>query len=124
MGDLTNDFSLREFRCKDGTPVPAQYLDNVKRLATNLQVLRDIVASPITIISGYRSPRHNDSVEGKKKSQHLCARAADVAVRGMRPAEVAKLIEELIANGQMEQGGLGRYAGWVHYDIRGYRARW
>jgi len=45
-------------------------------------------------------------------------------VDGMTPQEVADLIEELISQGKMKEGGLGRYNTFTHYDIRGYNARW
>ena len=51
---LTQNFSLHEFRCKDGSDVPDEYMDNVRELAENLQVLRDKMVKPITVISGYR----------------------------------------------------------------------
>lgn len=61
---LTTNFSLSEFACKDGTPIPDNLLSNVKELAKNLQVLRDSFNKPITINSAYRSPSHNKSVGG------------------------------------------------------------
>lgn len=33
---LTRNFSLQEFDCKDGTPVPTEFYPNVKILADNL----------------------------------------------------------------------------------------
>ena len=36
---LTENFALSEFRCKDGTDVPPELVDNVTLLARNLQVL-------------------------------------------------------------------------------------
>ena len=33
-------------------------------------------------------------------------------------------IERLIREGKMEDGGMGRYSTFVHYDVRGSRARW
>jgi uncharacterized protein YcbK (DUF882 family) len=44
----------------------------------------------------------------------------------MAPAEVAAVIERLIDEGKMEQGGIGVYDedGFTHYDCRGTRARW
>jgi hypothetical protein len=38
MGDLTRNFNLKEFVCKDGSAVPAKYMANVKKLAKNLQL--------------------------------------------------------------------------------------
>ena len=37
---LSDNFSLSEFRCNDGTDVPDEYMDNVRKLAENLQILR------------------------------------------------------------------------------------
>ena len=61
---LTKNFSLWEFRCRDGTDVPDEYMDNVRELAENLQVLRDKIGKPITVISGYRSPEYNKKIGG------------------------------------------------------------
>jgi len=123
-GQLTTNFKLSEFACKDGTPVPSNLMSNVKALATNLQVLRDTIKKPIKINSSYRTPTHNKSVGGASNSQHLYAKAADIAVKGMTPAQVRKQIESLINSKKMSQGGIGRYNTFVHYDIRGTKARW
>jgi len=113
---LTNNFNLSEFACKDGTPVPSELLDNVTELAKNLQVLRDFIGLPIKINSSYRTPSHNKAVGGASKSQHLLAKAADIKVSGMKPADLAQIIEGLIDMGKMKQGGLGIYNTFVHYD--------
>ena len=121
---LTNNFNLSEFACKDGTPVPSELLDNVTELAKNLQVLRDFIGLPIKINSSYRTPSHNKAVGGAAKSQHLLAKAADIKVSGMKPADLAQIIEGLIDMGKMKQGGLGVYNTFCHYDIRGTKSRW
>jgi hypothetical protein len=123
VGDLTENFSLSEFASR-GTPVPEQYLSNVKRLAQNLQVLRNHLGKPIQINSAYRSPAHNASVNGATNSQHLTAKAADITVKGLTPSEVYCAIETLIVQGKMQQGGLGLYPTFVHYDVRDQKARW
>ena len=123
-GQLTTNFKLSEFACKDGTPVPSNLMSNVQALATNLQVLRDAIKKPIKINSSYRTPTHNKSVGGASNSQHLYAKAADIVVKGMAPALVRKKIESLISSKKMSQGGIGRYNTFVHYDIRGTKARW
>ena len=76
---LTKNFQLSEFACKDGTPVPDEYLDNVKELAKELQVLRDFLESPLRINSAYRTKTYNKSVGGAEKSKHLVAMAADLS---------------------------------------------
>jgi uncharacterized protein YcbK (DUF882 family) len=121
---ITDNFYLEEFDCRDGTQVPEEYVINIVRLAKNLQQLRQHLDLPVQILSGYRSPEHNERVKGVKNSQHLLGKAADIHVLKTRPLMVFKTIENLIATGIMEEGGLGLYKTFVHYDIRGYKARW
>lgn len=124
MAKLTKNFSLEEFKCKDGSDIPNNVLSNITELAKNLQVLRDSINKSISITSGYRSPEHNAKIKGAKNSQHVKGTAADIKVVGMTPKEVALVIEGLIESGKMKQGGIGIYPSWVHYDIRGIKARW
>ena len=121
---LTTNFNLAEFACKDGTPVPNDLIPNVELLAKNLQVLRDHLGEPIHINSGYRSPAHNAKVGGKKNSYHMKAMAADITCKSKTPKQLAAIIEKLIAAKKMKQGGIGIYPGFVHYDVRGSKARW
>lgn len=122
---LTKNFNLQEFDCKDGTKVPAEFLPNVQKVANNLQVLRDYLGVPVRITgSGYRTAKHNKKVGGAKNSQHLTASGADINADGYTPKQLAAEIEKLIAAGKMVQGGIGIYSNFVHYDIRGTRARW
>ncbi len=117
-------FSMAEFNSRDGVEVPRQLRGNVQALMHELEVLRGELGQPITVISGYRSPAHNSAVGGVPRSQHLCATAADIKVKEHTPREVYDAIERLISAGRMRQGGLGIYSTFVHYDIRGGRARW
>jgi uncharacterized protein YcbK (DUF882 family) len=122
--NLTVIFSKSEFDSKDGAEMPANVLENVKKLAENLQVLRDYLKAPITVNSGYRSPKHNANIGGAKRSQHLLGTASDIVILGYSPSQVAEAIEHLIDEGKMLQGGLKAYKSFVHYDIRKVRARW
>jgi uncharacterized protein YcbK (DUF882 family) len=127
---LTKNFHLREWNCKEGggTGVPWDLVDNVIRCATSLQALRDEIGEPVRLISGWRGELYNKRVGGSKKSQHLKGLAADIRVSGMKPEEVAAIIEDLIEHEKMDEGGVGIYSGahhgFVHYDCRGTRARW
>ena len=121
---LTDNFALREFRCRDGSDVPEELMENVQLLADNLQVLRDRLRVPITVISGYRTKKYNTKIGGARRSQHMTAKAGDIKVAGMTPREVKEVIEELIEEGEMVQGGVGLYTTFVHYDVRGRKARW
>ena len=124
MGDLTENFSLIEFQCKDGTDVPPELLENVELLCKNLQVLRDHIGKPIRVVSGYRTKSYNKKCGGGARSQHLQAKAADLRVNGMSSDELQSIIVELIASAKMMQGGVGKYPTFVHYDVRGVKARW
>ena len=122
---LTKNFTLQEFVCRDGSVPTGSALENVKQLAENLQVLRDELGKPIHINSGFRSVKYNATLQGSSVvSQHLYGRAADIVVEGYTPKQLAAKIEELIAAKKMKQGGIGIYPTFVHYDIRGKRARW
>ena len=91
---LTRNFSKSEFDSKDGSEMPDDVLDNVKKLAGYLQILRDHLDKSIKINSGYRSPAHNKKINGKPKSIHLLGLAADIVVSGMSPKEVFKEVEK------------------------------
>lgn len=124
QGQLTKNFHADEFKCKDGSGVPLVLKHNVVKLATNLQVLRNHLGKAITITSGYRSPEHNKKIGGAKLSQHIFAKAADIKVEGIKPSKLADIIEKLIYEGKMSEGGIGIYHSWIHYDVRGVHARW
>lgn len=128
---LTKNFNIQEFRCHDGTDVPDEYECNVVVLANNLQVLRDECTKekgkdcPLHINSGYRTPRYNATLEGSAQhSQHMLAKAADITCIYYSPKQMADKIEKLIKEGKLKQGGVGRYKGFTHYDVRGTKARW
>ncbi len=121
---ITKNFKLSELEFSDA--IPPELVANATELLKNLQVIRDHFQRPIIIISGYRSPARNAAVGGADKSQHLEAKAADIKIAGVPTEEIYNRIEKLIAQGLVKQGGLGKYikSGFVHYDIRGTKARW
>ena len=121
---MTDNFSLPEFQSKDGSDFPKEVIENLKELAENLEVLRSHLGHSIYISSGYRSPAHNSKIGGAKNSMRLKGLAADIKVSGFNPLAGFNAIEALIESGKMKEGGLGLYRSWVHYDIRGTKARW
>ena len=119
------NFNISEFESKDGTKMSAAVKANVLKLIEQLEIIRAACGNkPITITSGYRSVKHNASVGGAKNSQHTKGKAADFKVKGMRPIDVYKTVENLMDSGQIAAGGIGLYKSWVHYDIRGTKATW
>jgi uncharacterized protein YcbK (DUF882 family) len=122
---VTKNFNMSEMEYYD--VVPPQLVANATELLKNLQVLRDACGKSIKIISGYRSPERNKAVGGATMSQHMYANAADIQITGLTPQQMYDLVEKLIKEGKMKQGGLGLYpreGGWIHYDTRGTKARW
>ena len=84
------------------------------------------------ITNGHRHPRHNEKVGGASQSRHIKGEAIDIRIYDIdgngryEKADkdiVLKILEEKVIK---EGGGIGRYPGTraVHYDVRGYKARW
>lgn len=121
---LTTNFSKMEFDSRDGHTMPDDVLANVTSLAENLQKVREVLGEPIHINSGYRSPSHNTAIGGVSNSQHLTGKAADITMKNFTAKDLVLVLERMINTGELQQGGLGLYNGFVHYDIRGQRARW
>lgn len=113
---LTANFRVREFACRDGSdPIfiaPA--------LAEVLQTIRSHFQQPVTVSSGYRTPGYNRKVDGAAYSQHQYGTAADIQVKGVSPAAVAAFAETLLPS----SGGIGVYPTFVHVDVREQRSRW
>lgn len=124
MTQLTNNFKLSEFRCKDGTDVPGNLMPNVQKLANELQKLRDLLGLPVKINSGYRTQSYNRKIGGAKNSFHVQAKAADIVVADLSPKQLHAKIEKWIAQGKLSFKGVGLYNDFVHVDVRDRKARW
>ena len=77
---LTPNFKVREFACKDGNDKVLIDLE----LLSLLQLVRDIMGEPFYINSGYRTEKHNRKVGGAPNSFHLYGRAFDVGCSDLR----------------------------------------
>ncbi len=113
---LTANFKVREFACKDGS----EALFVSTELAQVLQKIRTRFGRPVTINSAYRTAAHNSSEGGSPTSQHLYGLAADIVVQGVTPKEVARYAETVLG----AKGGIGLYQWGVHVDVRAKRSRW
>ena len=121
---MTKNFSLREFDCSCGCVMPEDVKHNIVKLSSQLQIIRDIVDSPIKVNSGFRCEKYNRHIGGVKRSQHLLGKASDIVVAGLDPyTETHPLFDELMDCGELLQGGLGRYKNFTHYDFRKTRKR-
>lgn len=113
---LSANFKVREFACSDGTDT----IFIAPALVTVLQQIRDHFKAPVTINSGYRTEAKNKAVGGATYSQHKYGTAADIVVKGITPAEVAKYAETILVG----MGGIGIYNSFTHIDVRKIKSRW
>ena len=103
-------FRVKEFACKDGSPVV--FID--EHLVTILDILRSEIKKPVIITSGYRTPTRNKEVGGAKYSYHMRGMAADIRVDGMTPKELANKLNKIVP----DECGIIVYKNWVHFDVR------
>ena len=113
---LTANFKVQEFACQDGSDT----IFISSALAQVLQQIRAHFGKAVVINSAYSTESHNRAVGGSPTSQHLYGLAADIAVQGVTPAAVADYAETLLPG----TGGVGRYPGFTHVDVRKKMARW
>jgi len=123
---LSKNFTFTEFASKDGAEPTPDVLENLRKLTSNLETIRKHFGNvPIKINSGWRSPAYNKTIpNAAKNSMHVKGKAADFVIKGFTPVQIAAELEKLIAAKKISQGGIGVYPNFVHYDIRGKKARW
>jgi len=84
---------------------------------------REIMGSPIRILSAYRSPEYNRAVGGARFSRHLQFDALDLAPMNGHVATLHTILKKLRSVG-LFTGGIGRYSSFVHLDNRGTNTDW
>lgn len=77
----------------DNTPTP-DVQKSLEALVENiLDPLRTLIGRPITISSGYRSPKVNKAVGGSPTSQHVLGEAADINCHAIGTRELFNRIK-------------------------------
>lgn len=116
--DRWPDFGPHELACK-GTRWLAVHPESLDML----QELRRVIGKPFYVVSGYRSPQYNASLNGTaSRSYHMDAIAYDISMRNHNPHEfMARAVERGF-------DGIGQYPqswnNFIHIDTRGSTARW
>ena len=118
-------FTRKEFRCTcprcGGFPVEPDEL-----MVRVVDEIRRRAGVPITVVdsggSGIRCKEHNTEVGGVANSEHLYGRAADLHSK-LRPSELYKIAEQVLAEMVPGRGGLGLYSWGIHVDVGKY-SRW
>ncbi|MCL6097709.1 MAG: D-Ala-D-Ala carboxypeptidase family metallohydrolase [Bacteroidetes bacterium] len=91
-------------------------IENLKLLCVNvLQPLREIIAVPIFINSGFRSFDVNTAVGGKFNSQHLEGKAADFVVPSMNLVDVFNIVLQSLTFDQL----IYEFGRWIHVSWNG-----
>ena len=118
---LSKNFKSNEFACQGKGCCSSVLID--EDLVKYLQDIRDYFGSPVTITSGYRCEKHNKAVGGATGSRHTKGQAADIMVKGAKPAAVAAYAESIGVK------GIGLYETtrdgyFVHIDTRTKKSFW
>lgn len=120
---LSKNFTLDEFLVSqtaernsiDMTP-PPEVIENLQRLVDGcLQPLRDDLASPMFISSGYRPLQLNTMIGGSSSSEHINGNACDFTVVRQKPFDTCELIVALVLPFDQVIHEFGR---WVHLGVR------
>lgn len=106
---ISKNFMLYEFRCKDGSD---EVLADVDFVRDKLQAIRDHFGAPVTVNSAYRTEIYNRNIGGALRSYHCKGQAFDIVVKGHTPQEVARYAQELGIPGIIQ------YNTFVHVDSR------
>jgi len=119
--NLSEHFTLQELTHSDAAVrqgwennPDANEINNLTRLAELLEQVRALLGKPISINSGYRSKKVNDSVGSKDSSQHRIGCAADIRVSGMTPSQVCEAIKA--SDIQFDQL-IREFDSWTHISV-------
>lgn len=122
MTKLTEHFELREFELSAtaiamgiDNAIPESILPNIKRLAEQLERVRDLFpGKSVRINSGYRCVQLNHAVGGVPTSYHTRGLAADIVIPGVSPLDVCRAIaaSDIDFDKAIEEGGA-----WTHFQI-------
>ncbi len=116
---LTKNFKYGEFwsNSKNGIRIepPKEYFENIMKVAKELQIVRDLIKSPIIIISGYRTYEWNKYVGGAKNSYHKKGIAVDSRAIGL---DIVKYALYLIKFTKFNGYGIYKKQNFVHADLR------
>ena len=143
---ICNDFRIKDFMVKDKYYRKSTFNNNnsiywlvdIKLLFATLELQQSLEKkkynkNAFKIVNGHRHPSFNIKVGGASQSKHILGQAIDLSVRDInKDGAITKLdksivLEILEKEVIKDKGGIGKYPHSetaIHYDVRGYRARW
>ena len=112
--------SLAQYTDKNRDAV-GPYLQNLLKVCTELEKLRDFIFRPVYIYSGFRCDDLNTAVGGVSSSQHLTGSAADFAVKDFDDIKGLEFIFNWCLK-NMEYGQLifekkKGHKPWIHFGL-------
>lgn len=118
---LSENFTVSEFACHGNGCCSTVKIDD--DLVEYLQKIRNHFGKSVIVSSGYRCEKHNKRVGGVSASRHMRGMAADIVIKGVAPAEIAKYAESIGVK------GIGLYetskdGHFVHIDTRTNKYFW
>lgn len=122
-GNLTEHFSMVEFNCREGGPVPDYMEDSLRDLCKRVLEPMRAKFGACHINSGHRWEDYNRKIGGASLSYHVYENrknqpAADCTYATGTPAQWAAYARELGV------GGVGQYSSFVHQDTGPRRDWW
>lgn len=106
--NITANFKVKEFACKDKSDTIILHEDFVQKL----QQIRNHFGRAVNINSAYRTRSHNKKEGGSSNSYHIKGRAFDIAINGVHPNDMARFAQSIGIN------GIIRYSWGIHVDSR------
>lgn len=109
-----------------GNTLPPPLYDNMSRLISMMDKISERLPRGLNVNSGYRSPKYNAAIAhlgAVENSNHQMGQAVDISSTHYSANTIYSAIMDLIAEGQIHDGGVGLYSTFVHYDV-GHRSRW
>jgi len=122
MMKVTEHFTMEELTDSDyatrhdiGNSPNQQALQNLLKLANSLQDIRDLIAAPLIITSGYRSSELNGRIGGSRTSAHMKGFAADIRSHAFgTPYQLASaIVNSPIKFDQL----ILEFDRWVHFGL-------
>ncbi len=151
-GDQIFQYVVGDFRIKHFLPRDDYYYDHLSSLQKedylNWLISKELLYTILdfqdalfendynetgfVIVNGFRHPSYNAEVGGAAQSRHVKGEAVDISIEDINDDGWANQTDKQIVLELLEKeiikdkGGIGKYPGTmsVHFDVRGYRARW
>ena len=142
---IVGNFRIEDLLCKDKYYRQAlsnqsssyYWLINEKLLLKLLALQYELEAAGydkhgFTITNGHRHPQYNERIGGAKLSRHIHGEAIDLYIQdinknGKYDKQDKEIVLDILEKKVIrDEGGIGLYPNTrvVHFDVRGYRARW